>query len=233
MKRLFLFDLDGTLVSTGGAGLRALSRAFQQLYGVPDAMSRVNPSGKTDPAIFREMVRSFLDRDLEPGEGARLGNTYLEFLEEEVARPGAKGPLAGVTALVEHLARRSDAVLALGTGNLERGARIKLAPHGLNEFFPIGGFGSDAEARAEVLRVGHRRAESRAGVPIPPDAVYVIGDTPLDVRAAREAGFRALAVATGRSSVDVLRQSSPDWVLPDLTHGFSWLDSILKQSSAA
>ena len=233
MKRLFLFDLDGTLVSTGGAGLRALSLAFADLYGIADAMKRVNPAGKTDPAIFREMIETHLNRAPEPGEAERLGERYLIHLETEMRVPGGKGVLAGVRDFLEHLADRSDAVLALGTGNLERGARIKLGPHGLNPFFPIGGFGSDAEDRAEVLRFGHRRAEEAARTRISATDVFVIGDTPLDVAAARRAGFRAIAVASGGSTTATLAQTTPDFLLPDLTHGFSWLDAVLSQGRVA
>jgi phosphoglycolate phosphatase-like HAD superfamily hydrolase len=179
------------------------------------------------------MVRTFLGRDLEPGEGARIGERYLSHLEVEMRTPRGKGVLPGVKALVEHLAGRADTVLALGTGNLERGARCKLAPHALNEYFPTGGFGSDAEDRTEVLRFGHRRAEERARAPIPAEHVFVIGDTPLDVAAARRAGFRSVAVATGNSSVDVLRGSGPDAVMPDLTHALVWLESVLSGGEVA
>lgn len=231
MKRLFLFDLDGTLVSTGGAGLRALAKAFFDMYGVADAMDDLNPSGKTDPAIFREMIKMHLHRDIEPGEIERLGASYLAHLETEMTVPGGKGALKGVREFVAHLASRPDAILALGTGNLERGARIKLAPHNLNEYFPIGGFGSDAEERADVLRFGHRRAEETTRGKISPDDVYVIGDTPLDVAAARRAGFRAIAVATGGSTADILAKTSPDHLMPDMTHAFAWMESLTSLGS--
>jgi phosphoglycolate phosphatase len=233
MKRLFLFDLDGTLVSTGGAGMRALAKAFADLFGVPDAMKNLDPSGKTDPAIFREMIRLNLNRDAQPGDLERLGAAYLAHLEREMAVPGGKGALKGVKEFLSHLARRADVILALGTGNLERGARLKLAPDDLNEFFPIGGFGSDAEDRADVLRFGHRRAEGISGARIPADDVFVIGDTPLDVAAARRAVFRAVAVATGRWEMEALAQTSPDFAMPDMTHGFSWLETITSAKSAA
>jgi len=232
MKRLFLFDLDGTLVSTGGAGLRALSKAFFDLFGVADAMEEIDPSGKTDPAIFRELVRLNLHRDVEPGEIEKLGALYLSHLEKEMTVPGGKGALKGVREFVAHLAARPDAVLALGTGNLERGARLKLAPHDLNEFFPIGGFGSDAEERADVLRFGHLRAEKTAGVSISSDNVFVIGDTPLDVAAARRAGFRAIAVASGGSTIDALSKTSPDHLMPDMTHAFAWMEKLEISDSA-
>ncbi len=232
MKRLFLFDLDGTLVSTGGAGLRALAKAFFDLFGVADAMDDIDPSGKTDPAIFRELIKMNLHRDVEPGEIERLGALYLSHLEKEMMVPGGKGALKGVKEFVAHLSRRPDAVLALGTGNLEKGARLKLAPHDLNEYFPIGGFGSDAEERADVLRHGHRRAEQLSGETISADNVFVIGDTPLDVAAARRAGFRAVAVATGGSTIEVLAKTSPDYLMPDMTHAFAWMETLVASGSA-
>lgn len=233
MKRLFLFDLDGTLVSTGGAGLRALARAFRELYDVAEAMAHINPAGKTDPAIFREMIETLLQRAPRPGEVERLGERYLAHLELEMRVPGGKGVLTGVREFLEHLAERNDVVLALGTGNLERGARLKLGPHGLNPFFPIGGFGSDAEDRAEVLRRGHQRAEQTTSTHIAASDVFVIGDTPLDVAAARRAGFRAIAVASGGSTMATLSQTRPDFLLPDMTHGFAWLEAALNRGRVA
>lgn len=232
MKRLFLFDLDGTLVSTGGAGMRALSSAFFELFGIADAMAAIEPSGKTDPAIFREMILTCLKRDPRTDEIARLGECYLAHLEREMRVPGGKGVLPGVAAFVRHLSDRRDAVIALGTGNLERGARLKLAPHGLNPFFTTGGFGSDAEERADVLRFGHRRAEAASGR-IAAEDVFVIGDTPLDVAAAGRAGFRSVAVATGGASLDALRESRPEFIMPDLTHAFAWLDDLGARRPAA
>lgn len=226
MKRLFLFDLDGTLVSTGGAGMRALSKTFSDLYGVADAASRISPSGKTDPAILRELARLFLGRDLDAAELERVSNAYLAHLEREMAAPVAKGPLAGVVDLVRHLSGHPDAVLSLGTGNLEPGARIKLAPFDLNRFFPDGGFGSDSEDRADLLRFGHRRAERRAGQPISPERVFVIGDTVLDVAAAQRAGFRAVAVASGGSTFEALAATAPDHLMRSLSEGFDWLRQL-------
>ncbi|MBV9080763.1 MAG: HAD hydrolase-like protein, partial [Elusimicrobia bacterium] len=165
-------------------------------------------------------------RDAQPGEIERLGAAYLDHLSRHAALPGAKGALEGVHEILEHLRPRADAVLALGTGNLERGARIKLAPYRLNEFFPIGGFGSDSEDRPELLRIGHRRAESAAGERIPAERVYVIGDTILDVSAARAAGYRAVAVASGGSTYEQLVAVKPDHTMRSLREAFDWLKAL-------
>lgn len=224
--KLFLFDLDGTLVSTGGAGLRALDRAFRELYGIDGVMASVNPQGKTDPAIFREIIRTHLRRDMAAEEAGKIAACYLNHLAGDIAADPRVRVLAGVESFLETLSRRTDIVAGLGTGNLEPGARIKLAPTGLNEIFSFGGFGSDSEDRPEVLRHGHRRAQQRVGAPIPDSAVYVIGDTVLDVRAARAAGYRAVSVASGSVGADELSASGPDYLFPDLSVARQMLEEL-------
>jgi phosphoglycolate phosphatase len=215
--KLLLFDLDGTLVSTGGAGLRALDRAFEKLHRLPKAMKGVTPAGKTDPLIVREVFEKKLERRATDAEVAEACEAYLSFLAEEMRTAAAQGyrVIEGVRDLLEDLRGRPDLLLALGTGNLERGARIKLEPSGLNMYFPFGGFGSDAEVRADVLRAGHRRAEARAGRAIPPTDVYVIGDTILDVQAGKAIGAVTVAVACGHGKCDELKAAQPDIYLED------------------
>ena len=224
--KLFLFDLDGTLVTTGGAGLRALDKAFFDLFGVKNTMKEMNPSGKTDPAIFREMANRFLKRELTNDEATALAETYLTLLEKEMEVSTKRSPLAGVVEFLDHLSDRVDILCALGTGNLERGARIKLAPMNLNPYFSIGGFGSDAEERAEVLRFGHRRAEQKIGRSLVADDIYVIGDTTLDIAAARKAGFRAVGVASGNVPYDALAAAKPDYLWRDMKNGFEFLKTL-------
>ncbi|MCG3205140.1 MAG: Pyrophosphatase PpaX [Elusimicrobia bacterium] len=216
--RLFLFDLDGTLVSTGGAGLRALSKAFQELYGLSNADTRINPSGKTDPAIFREIVKFFFERDASQEEIESIAQTYLAHLETEMKQAQTR-VLKGVEYFIEKVASRSDIVAGLGTGNLEKGARLKLGSTRLNSFFPFGGFGSDAEDRAEVLRWGHKRAQERTQQQIKDEDVFIIGDTLLDVSAAKRARFKSVAVATGQVSLEQLETGAPDYLFRDLTQG--------------
>jgi phosphoglycolate phosphatase len=224
--KLFLFDLDGTLMSTSGAGMRALSRAFEELHGIPNATSAVNPSGKTDPAIFRELFKIHLGREMQPNDLAETSKIYLRYLATEIQSPTVRGALPGVVQFLRYLTERPDILVGLGTGNLEPGARIKLGVADLNQFFAFGGFGSDAEDRVEVLRAGHRRAEAKAGHAIPAADVYVLGDTGLDITAARGAGYQAVGVATGGASYEDLEKAAPDFLLADLTGAFGWLEEI-------
>lgn len=224
--KLFLFDLDGTLVTTGGAGLRALSRAFLELYEIPDVMTSLNPCGKTDPAIFREIIETSLNREMTPEDLAESTRLYLLRLAEEMKENKKAKPLPGVEAFLRLVKPREDILLGLGTGNLEKGARLKLAPSRLNDFFEFGGFGSDAESRPELLQIGHRRAEEAAGAPIKKKNVYIIGDTPLDVNAARDAGYHSVAVASGSISYEALEGAGPDFLLRDMTEGHQFLEVI-------
>lgn len=222
---LFLFDLDGTLVSTGGAGMRALERTFFDLHRVEKAHDKVNPAGKTDPAIFREIYRASFGRDASPAEIAAITERYLSHLSDQMKTAKTKS-FNGVEQFVQAVSQRGDIAMGLGTGNLEKGARLKLAPTNFNNYFAFGGFGSDSEDRAELLKHGHRRAEERVGGKISPDRVFIIGDTPLDVTAARRAGYKVVAVATGRTTYNELAATSPDFVWHDMTEGHEFLEEI-------
>ena len=230
--KLFLFDLDGTLVNTGGAGLRALDRAFESHYGFSGVSARISPSGKTDPAIFREIASVVAGTALSDDDLRAVSASYLRFLADEVDASPTYRVLDGVEAFLDRLARRDDAAVGLGTGNLEAGARLKLRRSGLNSYFAFGGFGSDAEDRAELLRVARRRAEALHGVRFAERSVFVIGDTPLDVAAARRAGFTAVAVEGGSASRDALQASLPDTLLSGLPAAPAWLDALEETSGA-
>ncbi|MEK7854083.1 MAG: HAD hydrolase-like protein [candidate division NC10 bacterium] len=222
--RILLFDLDGTLVLTGGAGVRALDRAFQDLYGLQDAGRGVPFHGRTDLRIIRDIVERKLHRPMGADEAVAICDRYLPYLEEEVQRSATYRVLPGVPALLTLLAARGDCLVGLGTGNVEAGARIKLARADLNRFFPFGGFGSDAEDRVELLRRAAARGEARRG----PGAdglaqVVVIGDTHLDVESGRALGARTVAVATGGESAAALEQAKPDVLLADLSDAEAFL----------
>jgi phosphoglycolate phosphatase len=215
--KLALFDLDGTLVSTGGAGIRALDRAFEEIFGLERAMEGVKPAGKTDPQIMREVIAVKMGREAREGEIDKICEAYLKFLPREVWFSGDYRTFPGTEACLKALQEAGDILIGLGTGNLEQGARIKLEPSGLNSYFPFGGFGSDAEDRAELLKIGLSRASKSSGHSISLKDVVVIGDTVLDIQAARRAGMRAAAVAAGHGNPDELARAQPDLLLKDFT----------------
>lgn len=215
--RLLLFDIDMTLISTGGAGIRALGEAFEVVLGLPQALDGVRPHGKTDPAIVREAcVRQ--GREVTPELVDQVLAAYLSFLEGEVQSSPTYRVLPGVVGLLERLGR-PDVVIGLATGNIEDGARIKLDRGALNRFFGFGGFGSDSEDRTEVVRTAALRGRESRRVEIAPEDTFVIGDTPMDIHAGRTAGFRTIAVASGSYLPDELVQAGADYVLPGFDSG--------------
>lgn len=224
--KLFLFDLDGTLVSTGGAGLRALDLTFEKMFGIKNMSTVCDPQGKTDPVIFREIIRHHQNRELAPAEMSHISNSYLRYLSIEVRYAKNYRIMPGVEHFLDHLMTRGDILLGLGTGNLEAGARLKLQRSQLNPYFPFGGFGSDAEVRSLVLQHGHRRGQERCGRTISSDDVYVIGDTELDVKAAHQAGYRSVAVARDGYDVQRLQAAQPDFFLNSMSEGFRFLKEI-------
>jgi phosphoglycolate phosphatase-like HAD superfamily hydrolase len=211
--KLFLFDVDLTLVSTGGAGLRALDRACQKLLSVDNAMQGIDPSGKTDPAIVREI---FARLGIVPDGGIGIETvleSYLAFLREEVETSAKYHVLPGIIPILGEISARPNTMLGLATGNIELGARVKLQRGGLNSYFSFGGFGSDSEDRTELVRKAGEAAGFRHGNSIRPEEIFVIGDTPLDIAAGRGAGYKTVGVATGRYSTVVLRQAGATLVI--------------------
>jgi phosphoglycolate phosphatase-like HAD superfamily hydrolase len=213
--KLLLFDIDGTLVLTGGAGVRALNRAFIEVLGVPYAMERIRPHGKTDPAIIREIFEVCGDSRPCSDFMTDLLDAYVRFLPEEVNSSPTYRVLPGILRFLEDFHGHSDLAFGLATGNVERGARIKLERGNLNRYFPFGGFGSDSESRTELVRRAAEKGARHAGREVKPEDVFVIGDTPRDVDAGREAGFRTVAVATSDYSVEDLKSAGADVVLSD------------------
>ena len=208
MRRSYLlFDIDGTLLNSDGAGRAALERAFADATGVAGAIAGVAFQGRTDRWILGEVTRrTGLDIDR-----AAFLPRYYEILEDELSRREPEA-LPGAHALLEALAARDEAVLGLGTGNLRRGAFLKLAAAGLDDYFETGGFGDDHLDRAELLREG-----AHAVGWVPGERLVVVGDTEHDVRAGRAVGAFVLAVATGTRSVEDLRALDADAVHADLT----------------
>lgn len=198
---VFLFDIDGTLLLTGGAGRRAMSAAFVALHDKADACGHFTFAGMTDRAIVREGIRALqAERGLasvvsEDSIDALL-ESYLAELASEIVTSRYQ-ILPGVVDLLEHLANEPRFAIGLGTGNVRRGAETKLAHGGLWHRFAFGGFGCDAEDRTELLRVGAERGAELLATSLPECRVVVLGDTPKDVAAARGIGASCIGVGTG------------------------------------
>jgi len=217
---LILFDIDGTLISTDGAGMRAFRSAMYDACGFKFESDFIRPDGKTDPLILKEFLQSCEPRGLSFNSlrDAVFGK-YLVYLEREMNRARETGMiriLPGVADLLETMRLQPDIAVGLVTGNLQDGARIKLKHAGLEHYFHFGGFGSDSEDRTLLTRIGIQRGIQHA-LPAQVDGSIVVGDTPLDIEHGRAAGAGVLSVASGRYSVDDLHACNPDLVLPDLT----------------
>jgi phosphoglycolate phosphatase-like HAD superfamily hydrolase len=217
--RLVLFDIDGTILWTDGAGRRAIHRALTEIFGGTGPESYWF-DGKTDRQIVRDLMRleGHADAHIDERMDALL-ERYVTYLEGELAIPAHRPRLFdGVEPLIDALESRDDVILGLLTGNLERGARAKLAAVGLDpDRFTVNAFGSDAEHRPALPGIAQRRARERLGVDLPRGSVVVIGDTPADIECGREIGARAIGVATGRYKPDELAKHGPAAVFADLT----------------
>jgi phosphoglycolate phosphatase-like HAD superfamily hydrolase len=217
--RLFLFDIDGTLVTARGAGREAFVRALEAVYGTAGAADDgYDFRGKTDPRILHDLLTAAGRSPAEIAEGA--SRFYARYVEELAARIGdgrRVTVLPGIAELVAALSAREDALVGLLTGNIEGGARVKLAPTGLWPFFRVGAYGSDDIDRRALPAVACERARALAGREFPFERVTILGDTPLDVDCARACGARAVAVATGFHPYRDLEGCAPDLLFADFS----------------
>lgn len=218
---LILFDIDGTLVDTAGAGRRAIERAFLLLFGIEDVSARsagVAFAGRTDPVILEDVALAVgIDPQVYRMRRGELERTFLDELSREMARSEPRRRvLPGVVPLLEDLTTRAGVWLGLLTGNLEIGARIKLEPFGLNRFFPDGGFSSDHRDRRQIARIAHEKLSVYAGIRFSAASVTVVGDTEHDVDCAKANRFRSVAVDSGWVSRETLERAGPDYLLPSL-----------------
>ncbi|HEX7281702.1 MAG TPA: HAD family hydrolase [Vicinamibacterales bacterium] len=214
---LILFDIDGTLLLSGRAGLRAMTRAFQETFGITDAFKGESFGGRTDSYLVSKALKMAGLPDT-PEEHERFRGNYLPLLAEEIQHPGEghKGLMPGARELLDALEEYEHLHLALLTGNYREAAEIKLQHFDLWDFFEWGAFSDDHHDRNELVPIARARAETY-DIPVEAiDRVIVIGDTPHDIECARVAGARSIAVATGGYSTDQLKQAGADEVLPDL-----------------
>jgi phosphoglycolate phosphatase-like HAD superfamily hydrolase len=210
-----LFDIDGTILLSGGAGRAAMEAALASEFGVPDSSGSVPFSGRTDRAIARDLFSLHGIED--SGQNwQRFLTAYLHHLPTCLA--GYQGKvLPGIAALLERLAARGDVAVGLLTGNVREGARLKLGHYALAHHFAFGGFGDHHLERNEVAREALAAVHGHLKGPVDLQRIWVIGDTPLDILCARSIGARAVAVATGWHSLDELAAGQPDLLLADLS----------------
>lgn len=229
-RTLILFDIDGTLLLTSGAGRRAITAALADRLGQGDAWRRIRFDGKTDPQIVRELLHSAGDPAADdPSVIAEVCERYVGHLEEELARsPGETRLMPGIPALLDRLEAHGDVVLGLLTGNIARGAGLKLRAGGLDpDRFQVGAFGSDSAHRPDLPAIAAARAAPIFGWTPAGEAVVIVGDTPADVTCGVAIGARAVAVATGSYGVEALQEAGAHAAFVDLTDTEAVLEALL------
>lgn len=215
---LVFFDIDGTLLLSGGAGVRAMTRAFEMIFGVADAFDGITVAGHTDAFLVAEAFARANLPDT-PEAHARFREAYVRVLGDEIQHPGTgrRGLMPGVQALLTAIQGEPAFHSALLTGNYQSAAHIKLTHFGVSDFFEWGAFGDEATDRNDLGHIAMRRAEQRQ---IPQKArsrTVIVGDTPHDIACARAIGARVVAVATGMYSVAELETAGAELALHDLT----------------
>jgi len=222
MKKLVLWDIDGTLIVSHGAGVRAMERAVTQRFGVSADLRQIDWAGRTDTWIVHEVLRHCGLPDTAQNAHDYL-ETYLELLPGEL-RAGPQGQvLPGVLELLDILRGRPDVAQGLLTGNLERGARLKLSHYKVWHYFEFGAFADDSPRRNELGPHALRRARERHAVEFAPENTFIIGDTPHDIACGKFIGARTIAVATGRYSVAELAVHQPTAVFENFTDTAAFL----------
>ena len=215
MKHVCLFDIDGTLIHTRGAGMIAMRNGLRTAFGVPQPTESVAVHGRTDRGITRDLFQ-FHGIDQTAENWVKLRRAYLDLLPDSLSkRPGVLLP--GVVPLLEQLSQRSDVLVGLLTGNTREGAQIKLAHFGIDHFFTFGGYGDEHLERNDVAREALSAARQLAGTEFERLRVWVIGDTPNDISCGRAIEAQTIAVLTGNHSRTELEAAQPDWLFDDLS----------------
>jgi phosphoglycolate phosphatase len=214
-----LWDIDGTLLVTGGAGAVAWQRAFEEQWGVEANIEEHTQAGMTDPEIAAIIFREVIGREGTDQERAAAIAGYLAHLEDAVNESSGYRIMAGIEETLPRLAEQG-VLQGIVTGNVEAAAHIKLARGNLNRFFQFGGYGSDSSDRTEVTKKALERGAAVLGSPLDPSQAISVGDTPRDISAGHTAGIRVVGVATGAYTVDQQREAGADWPIPDVLQGF-------------
>lgn len=216
MVKLVLFDIDGTLVHTGGAGVKAFGRTFEVEFGARHGVERIKFAGRTDVSLVREFF-GFHAIPATPENFDRFFEHYVFWLDH-ILKQSETESCPGIERFIRDVQNLPHPpVLGLLTGNIRLGAEIKLRHFNLWDHFVIGGFADDHEDRDQIAAAAHRRGNRLLNRDLNGGEILVVGDTPLDVRCARAIGARVLAVATGGATLEELKKHNPDWAVPDLT----------------
>lgn len=213
-----LFDIDGTLIISGGAGAASWRMAFDELYGIPADIGEFTDNGMTDPDVGRQTFVAVLERQPSDDEFAKLLERRLHYLYQTVAESDGYRVLDGVRELLPKLLDEGY-LLGVVTGNLEAAAHIKLHRAKLNRYFSFGGYGSDSTDRGELTRIALSRAALVYGAAVNPEDCLVIGDTPSDAEGAHGAGIKCVGVASHNFNADQLKAGGADYVIASLTEG--------------
>ena len=222
--RLLLFDIDGTLITSGGAGEHALRLAIKDRFGIEEDFRDIEIAGRTDSRIARQLFAKHSLPDT-PGNTAALFESYLEHLA--LLLPKKTGRLLpGILELLDALKARPEIVLALLTGNLARGAELKLTHYGVWDYFEFGAYADDHHDRDQLGHVARTRALERHGIAFSPERILVLGDTPHDIACARAIGAKAVAIATGQFTHAQLAEHSPDYLFDDLSDAASFIAAL-------
>jgi phosphoglycolate phosphatase len=223
-KILLLFDIDGTLLTSGGAGIHALRRGFKDRFGIDDNLREIEIAGRTDSAIARQV----LAKHALPETAENLAAFFDGYLHHlALLLPEKQGRLLpGVLQLLDALRSQAEAVLALLTGNLARGAELKLTHYGVWHYFEFGAYADDHHDRNQLGHFARARAKERHGIEFPPERIFVLGDTPHDVSCARAIGAQAVAIATGNYPRERLAAAAPDFLFDDLSEVSALLRAV-------
>jgi phosphoglycolate phosphatase-like HAD superfamily hydrolase len=222
-----LFDVDGTLISSGGAGAASWRLAFDDLYGIPADIGQYTDAGMTEPVVARLTFKNVIGHEPSRRELARVMSKRLHYLPQTVAESKDFRVLPGVVQTLDRLAA-DDYLLGITTGGMEAAAHIKLARAKLSHYFCFGGYGSDSSDRTELTRKALERAGKLLGERVDPKEAVVVGDTPHDIEAAHDAGALAVGVATGHFNKEELRDAGADHVLGSLEEELPLIAPSLK-----
>lgn len=215
LKYLLIWDIDGTLIRIKGLGKKAMNITFMELYGISDAFNKINMAGMLD-AVILKTIYDMYHIDAAKRDSAAFFKRYCEVLDELFKQISFSVACAGVPELLAALDEAGCFCNVLGTGNIERGARIKLSVDGLNKLFPTGGFGDEEMERWQLVEKAVANACKHFKIQFDSSNIFVVGDTPKDVACGKKLGFKTIAVATGPFSTAELHECGADFVFEDL-----------------